>query len=270
MPILLRLIKKWGLRILSFLWRNRKNAWYVILYTGAVFQKHYENKARFLTDQELIEELRKGKSLLRLGDGEIYMMNQGSVPQYEFYNPKLTDYFYKIVKEYMPSSPYLIGIPTTVNMDNEELKKIGKFQVWLPLKIMYRHFFPKKTKYFDAHLFYRNGGFDRTLKEILKNHKTLIVTKKENIDLIKEKVIGNLNVSFIESPERDAFKDMSKIMSQIIEEVGDEKDKYRVILAVGPTSKAMVYELSKIGVVSYDIGRGIETIYRENEIEHLI
>lgn len=257
--------------ITSFIKRNLKNPFYLLEYAYAWPQYNFFNKAIFLSDAELVEELKNGKSLLRLGDGEIYMMNFGSIPQYEPYNKNLRQYFFEIIKNYKSSSPYIVGIPTFVNTSNAELRKIGKLNVWLPLKILYRFVFPHNVKYFDAHLFYREGGFERSLNLILKNYKVIIITRAFNIQLMMDAGIEEkLDVSFIETPGRESFRLVSKIIKEVTSRIEVNKGNYRVILATGPASKVLVYELSKLGIVSYDIGRGIEAVYRKNKIEHFI
>ena len=53
-------------RTISFIVRNLKNPLYVLRYAYAFPQKGFCNNASFLSDDELVEELQKGKSLLRL------------------------------------------------------------------------------------------------------------------------------------------------------------------------------------------------------------
>ena len=258
-------------RVISFVLRNIKNPIYLLRYAYAYPQKEFKNSARFLTEEELLQKLHEGKSLLRIGDGEIYMMNYGSITQYEDYNPELRKCFFTIAKEYNTSSPYIIGLPIFTNESNEDLKKKGKLNVWLPLKIIYRFIFPHDAPYFDAHIFYREGGFDASLAKILERYNIIIVTRKYNIDLMEEAQIKErFPVTYIETPERDSFAKKDILVKKIQNVVGNEKEKYRVILATGPASKALVYELSKQGIVSYDIGKGIEAMYRKNEIEHYI
>lgn len=258
-------------RITSFIKRNLKNPLYLLEYVYAWPQNKFLNSAGFLLDTELVEELKSGKSLLRLGDGEIYMMNFGSIPQYEPYNSRLRKYLFKIINDYKSTSPYIIGIPTFVNDSNEKLRSQGTLNVWLPLKILYRFVFPHNVKYFDAHLFYREGGFERSLSLILKKYRVIIVTRAFNIQLMKDAGIEEkLNVSFIETPERESFRLVPQLLNEVVSLIGKNKGLYRVVLATGPASKVLVYELSKLGIISYDIGRGIESVYRKNEIEHLI
>lgn len=261
------------IRGIRFIARNIfKNPLYVLRYGFWYPQKNFLNEARFFGGDELAQELRKGRSLIRLGDGEIYMINYGSIPQYQPYNSRLRKIFLNIIQNYTDTSPYILGIPEEyVNMPNYKLKERDLLRCWLPLKILFKYKFSHKASYFDAHAFYREGGFEKVLKEILEKHKVLVVTSKKNIELL---VSGGLNtkidVTYLETAEYDAFEDYDKLIADIKNRVGNAKSDYRIVLAVGPTSKALAYELSSLGYVCYDIGKGIETMYRKNEIEYLI
>lgn len=261
------------LRGIRFLARNiLRNPLYILRYSFWYPQKNFSNQARFLENEQLTEELRKGRSLIRLGDGEIYMINYGSIPQYQPYNSRLRKIYLDIIQNYTDGSPYILGIPQQyVSMPNHELRKRELLRCWLPLKILFKYIFPHKASYFDAHTFYRKGGFEKVLKSILETHKVLMVTNKQNIELLASGDLNQkVNVSYLETPEYNAFKDYDQLLQDIKNHIGEAKSDYRIVLAAGPTSKALVYELSLAGYICYDIGKGIETVYRKNEIEHLI
>ena len=225
-----------------------------------------------MSEKELLSMLKKGKSLIRYGDGEIYMINYGSVLSYQPYNRRLRNYLLRAIKEYSNDSPYIIGIPKKyISMPNKELKKINLLNCWLPLKVVYKNVFPKKdVYYFDAHQFYFDKSFERILEPVLKGKKVILVTGAHNIKTAKDAGMHKrLNVVFIETPSYDSFSKFDEILEKIIESVQD-KDNTRVLLSVGPASKALVYELSKMGIISYDLGRGVESVYGKNSIENFI
>ena len=260
-------------RAARFLGRNIfRNPSYLIWYLFAYYRSEYRAYASFYTDQELDDLLARGKSLIRIGDGEIYIMNFGSVAHYENFNPELRRYLSSIINEYSPESPYVIGLPQLyVDMSNAELRKRAMLRCWLPLKIMVRHRFPKAMKYFDAHIFYRNGTFTNILEKHLKPYRVIIVTRKFNIDLLEEAGIhSKLNVTFIETKESGTFADRKEIMARIREMAASNTSGYRILFSAGPASKAMIYDLSREGFICYDLGKGIEAVYRKNEIESQI
>lgn len=248
------------------------NTSYFFTYIYHYFDKDYTQRASFYSEKELIEQIKNGKSLIRIGDGEIRMINYGNTGSYEPFNPRLRDYLLKSIKEYRSSSSYILGIPEEyLSMPNSELRKLGLLHCWLALKTSFALIFPKKEKYFDAHLFYRGDSFARVLEPLLKGKKILIVTRKFNIDLMKETdLVKRLDVEFIETHDLGTFAHFDEILKKILEKITEDASSYRVILSTGPASKAFAYELSKKNIISYDLGKGIEAAGRQNEIEHLI
>lgn len=260
-------------RAVRFLGRNIfRNPRYLGWYISAYFQRDYRAHALFYSVQELDTLLAQGKSMIRIGDGEIYLMNFGSIAHYENYNPELRRYILSIIRDYTPDAPYVIGLPQKyVDMSNDELRKLNMLRCWLPLKIMVRHRFPKAMKYFDAHIFYRSGTFVNVLEKHLKPHRVIVVTRKHNINLLEEAGIhSKLNVTFIETKESGTFADRKEIMAHIRETAASHKSGYRILFSAGPASKAMIYDLSREGFICYDLGLGIEAVYRKNEIESQI
>jgi hypothetical protein len=79
-----------------------------------------------------------------------------------------------------------------------------------------------------------------------------------------------LRVTFIETPDIGSFSVYKEILEKIHTVVGPDKANARIVLSAGPASKVLVYLLSSKGYVAYDVGKGIEAMYRVNEIESAI
>lgn len=239
---------------------------YLIRYAIAYVQSDYACTVAFFTEDELDAELTKGKSLIRFGDGEIYMMNYGSIVWYQQYDPKLRDYLLQIRNEYNPNAPYLLSLAEDyVNLPNQELRAKHILRCYLPMKIMYRYFFPHNVKYFDTHLFYRSG-FARVLEKHLTPYRIVFVTRKYNQDrLIESGITQKLNITFVETPDKESFTVHEDILTRIKEAVGEKKEEYRILLATGPASKVLAYKLAKEGYTAYDIGKGAEAIYSSQQ-----
>lgn len=235
---------------------------YFVRYATAYIQPGYAGDVSFFNEEELDAELAKGKSLIRFGDGEIYMMNYGSIVWYQQYDPKLREYLLQIRNDYGPDSPYLLSLAEDyVNLSNTELRAKRILRCYLPMKIMYRYFFPHNVKYFDTHLFYRSG-FARVLEKHLTPYHLIFVTRKFNQDrIIESGMTKKLNVSFVETPDKESFTVHEDILKNIKEAVGEDKRGCRILLATGPASKVLAYRLSKEGYMAYDIGKGAEAIY---------
>lgn len=226
----------------------------------------------YLSDELLNKALLEGRSLIRLGDGEIHIMNYGSI-HYQDFHPQLREYFLAMIRDYTPDAPYLLGVPQTyLGMSNRELCKKRLFHCWLPFKVSFQMLFNTQASYFDAHIFYRGEAFLRTLEKVLNNKKIFLVTSQRNWELVCVAGIKNhLTVEHILCPEENAFARFEDIARMICERVADlDVDNFRVLISAGPASKALVYVLSKQGIVSYDLGRGIEIIYTNKSLEGAI
>lgn len=260
-------------RAFRFTARNAfRNARFFIEYCANVCNPSYRMHPSYLSEQGLIEALRSGKSLIRLGDGEAALMNFNSI-HYQEFDPQLRSYLIEIVNRYDTSAPYLLGVPETyLSKSNRELARVGLLYCWLPFKVLYRQSFPKHMKYFDAHLFYRTDSFKKVLEEILEGRKILLVTSFENWQLLMDAGMHEkLDIAFVECKPSQAFHEFDTLLRGVLErvDVGNE-GAYRVLASAGPASKALVYELSRRGIASYDLGKGIEAVPGSGRLESLI
>ena len=246
---------------------------YLYRYIRRYFDREYKVSVRFMSDRELSAQLDQGKSMIRLGDGEIYLINYGDSARQD-YRPRLRAYLLRIIQSYDPETgAYLLGLPKEfLGRPNRELQDLHMLRTWLPSKIAFERLFPPQQPYFDAHLFYRDGAFTQTLGHALRSHRTVVVTNPDHIARLKKAGLGGpLNLSFVSCAPHNAFDEFDGLLGRILSlvETGQER-LYRVLLSAGPASKALVYELSRRGIASYDLGRGIETAYGGGTLEHEI
>ncbi len=249
-----------------------KNTRYILVYFVQYFNPDYVPDINYLTSFALVNQLKQGKSLIRIGDGEVYIMNFGKIG-YQEYDPKLRDIFFKIIKEYKEDSSYVIGLnKIPISKSNKQLKRDGLFHCWLPMKVYWTLYFKKFLKYFDATLFYYNETFPEYFEEYLKNKHLVLVTNKANIDKFKNnELVPFRDVSFVETPDVNAFSAYDIIKSEVLRCVNRRHvDQVVVLAACGPASKALAYELSKDGIVTIDVGRGIEVAYTPERIDQII
>lgn len=245
---------------------------YLYRYLRRYFDPDYRPSVPFMSDDDLLTRLYRGKSMIRLGDGEIHLINYGN-STYQDYHPRLRAYLLRIIRGYdAETGVYLLGLPKEfLGKPNRELKDLHMLRIWLPSKIAFERLFPHRQRYFDAHLFYRDGAFARTLEPILRSHRTVVVTNPDHIARLKETGVGRrLSARFVSCAPRNAFNRFDELLVRILSlvEPGQER-QYRVLLVAGPASKALAYELGKRGIASYDLGRGIETVYG-GTLEHEI
>ena len=254
-----------------------KDPIFVVKYLLAYPQKKYSTNAKFYKNEEFIEQLKRGKSLIRIGDGEIGLLH-GIDISYQKHSKELENGLRDSISEYNDTSPYILAIPVFVNDTNDQLRLIErKLNCWLPLKIEFNRIFNKKTKYADAHFFYYKNNFEKFLEPYLLNKKLIINTTKENITAQKEFIEKKFTVlGWVEAKSPDPFailiqtkKEIDLILEKYEESDGDKKDIV-LILSAGPMSKVLAHTYSKEGVQALDIGKGFEHIYNNNNFEHHI
>ena len=260
-------------RVINFILRWRKHPIFLFFYSINFFRPHFIAGTDFYSDEEFIEQMRKGKSFIRLNDGEFHLMNGGSLA-YQPYAEGIEEGLRTIVREYNYSSPYVLGLPKTwMNKTNEEQKKEGKLYVRLPAKTMFRLMFSKNVKYGDGHAFYMDGFFAKNLEPVLIDKHLIVVTNKQSIEAFKNNTaIPFKQVSFVETPSWESYNAYDQIVESTHEAIKEVKEGkgIAIVFSTGPASKLLVYEFSKKGYPSYDIGKGFEVLYTGDSIEDRI
>ena len=249
-----------------------KDTRYFLLYLYRYFQNNYHNNCKFYSKADFLKFLESGKSIIRIGDGEIGILHYLPIGGYQKYSDEIRNDFLKIVKKYNDSSSYLLMIPLYVNQTNTELKKAGRFQGYMPLKLTYEILFNKKATYFDQHAFYRDGGFKELIVPYMKNKKVVIVTNKQNVEKIKNSKFSDKSYYYIECPNENAYEYRGKIQKDIVDLIdksGSPKNEFVVLMGAG-LSKTIIYDMSKDGYQLLDIGKGLESYYFEISVQHII
>lgn len=258
-------------RTLDFVLRWYKNPVYIFVFAFYFLQDAFKANARFYSDAEFVEEMKKGKSFLRILDGEIHILNGGSLG-YQKYNERLSKAFKSMVQEYSEESPYVIGLAKEyINRTNGDLKKDNMFHVWLPQKVTFKIRFSRNQKYGDGHSFYRDGFFVKNMESILLDKHLLIVTNAKSIDLFKHnKNVPFKKFSFVETPATNSYDEYDTIVKNTNDALTKipKIDNPVILFSTGPASKQLVYEFSKQGYSCYDLGRGFEVLYSDESIEH--
>lgn len=247
------------------------NPRYTFSYLMAFWCRGFQFDVRLYSEQELITELRNGKSLIRLGDGEINLM-LGLRNHYQNFSPVLQKVLLDIVKDYDNNSPYILSVPRFVNCSNVELKEMGKLQVWLPLKVMFGMYFKDRLPYLDAHSFYYDEYFERAVGSVVLNKHVVLITKQETID--KQQANPNIpwsKVSYVPAPSDEALSSYESIKEKIEAAISSIESRDIVLLfALGPVGKQLVLEFANREVQSIDIGKVAEVMYTGESIAYII
>lgn len=237
-----------------------KRPLFTIVYGVTYFMKDFSfKKIAFYDEQTFQEKIEGGKSLIRLGDGEIHLMNGGNLgPQ--IYQKGLDVGIMNGIKHYSDSANYILSINKRVmDKSNQYLKTVNQFHLWLPTKVYFLLYFNKAATYADASIFYVQGAFARILGNYLKKKKVVVVLSKSNLERMKGSLETQINIiEWFGTQDRDCFTDYEDIKN-IMEKYKNNKDVV-VLLACGPTSKVIAYEYSNY-VQCLDVGFGLETFF---------
>lgn len=227
-------------------------------------------KIRSETDAELGTAIREGKSLIRLGDGEINLL-LGLRNHYQDFNKDLKKHIWRIVTSYSSSSPYVLAVPFSIKFSNRELRRINRLYVWMPFKVMFWLYFNKAPAYTDAHAFYYDGYFERFVGPELKDKKIILITNAKIIAKWRHNPrLPWSNVEYVVTPEENVLSVYGDIRQKILQCL-DKTDPLQttLIFAMGPVGKELCFELSD-RVQCLDLGRGAETIYSDESIQDVI
>ncbi len=270
MSRLIRIFK----RISAFVYRYRKYPLFIPVYGIVYFMKGFSLHARFYTDEELLSELAKGKSIVRLGDGDIINIQFDMDNCYHRSDKRLRHMYKEIIETYNTKSPYILSVPIFMNTTNAELKALGprKLEWGIPMKIMFMLQFNRSMPYMDAHNFYYDNYLEQTIAPLFKDKQLIVITNRRVID--KQKNNPRLpwnNIIYIEAPEinaMDAYESIKQQLDEIFS--GKDKKKFVMFVAMGPVGKYIVYEYAHRGYQGIDIGKGVETMFTSESIQYLI
>lgn len=265
-------------RSLNFFKKYYKHPVYFLAYSYYLLQSSFIAGTKFFTQEEFVKEIKKGRSFLRLNEGEMHLINGGNI-HYQVYEKGLEKSFRELIKNYSDKAPYIIGLAkiyvneTNAHAKVDPKKGIAHLYTWMPIKVMYRIAFPKNAIYGDAHAFYYDNFFQENIESYLMDKHIVVVSNIDNINAFKDnKNIPFKNVSFIETPKENSYASYSSIYKDIEKmlETIPKEEKPVLLVSAGPTSKQIVYEFSKKGVTGYDIGKGLEVLYKDESIQKLI
>lgn len=229
-------------------------------------------RVAFYSDDELRDLLSNGKSIIRLGDGEINLL-LGLDNHYQKFSSELQVMLREIIRSYSLNSAYVLGVPHAISERNDVLRSINRFNVWMPFKTMFTLLFKKHLPYMDAHAFYRDGYIERILAPALSEKTVILVTNTRTIAAQRaNQRLPWSKIRFIEIPEKGALHACDRIIGAIDMELAalQQEETPVLLFAAGPLGKYLIKRYSENGYQAIDIGRGVETMFTEESIEHLI
>lgn len=262
----LRFIKK---AILFFPRYLFKDPYFVLLYILAYPRTYYKNNTVFFSEESFLKEVETGKSIIRIGDGEISLLHGRSI-HYQVQKNALTSGLKTLIKNYTPDSPYILSIPMFVNFTNKELSKTnGKLSCWLPLKVEFRRIFNKEASYADAHFFYYRDKMISFFEQYVANKPIIFISNPDTNASIKKAI--TYPADFIDTPSENSFDALDDIYKKIDETLSkNPSTKYLLVVSTGPASKLIAYNYSLKGYQCFDIGFGLKYLYDTKDYSYLI
>jgi glycosyltransferase family protein len=199
-------------------------------------------------------------SLARFGDSEfLYIVDKLNLP-YQKYDEKLSSVFKEMLRD--TRSDLLVGLPSGYHSMKSLTKEGQRF--W---RSQITYAYPRLSKYLLPGKIYGNASITRLYyeiedKELSKRYFNLIrkIWEGKSILIVegsKSRLgVGNdlfANAKLIGrvlAPKHNAYEKFQEILNAV-----REIDQNVIILiALGPTAKAVVFELTKMGYQAIDIG----------------
>ena len=250
---------------LTFLRKNFiYDPYYSSIYVLKYFDSDYYVKPKIFSEEEFISKIKDGTSFIRFGDGEIFFLrNQGIF--YQKPDKLLSRIMRTIVSEYSSESKYIIGLPHQISQSNFELRESSTFHYWYPFKVNFELLFNKNANYSDSFLFIQGDFFEKSLLPIIRKKTCIILTTRKDIQLQKDSMEKHLNCIWVEAKAPDPFDWYEKNISEIEEIIrkNDLSSKNSILLlAAGPSSKALAYYFSGNGFQAIDVGSGFSSFFK--------
>jgi len=269
------LLKKFFKFLRKHLFRNTK---YCFLYLWRLLVQEKKINCQFYTTEEVLELINQGKSIIRIGDGEIGIINYYTSLCYQIWSKEIREEFLKLIKNYQNSSNYILAIPIFLNYSNQELDNLPSLEVskkfcWLPLKNTYEILFNQKIKYIDAHAFYRFDECQKIISHILNQNKNLIlIANADSIAEIKQnKILSQKIKLFIQVPNQNSFESRDKITEDIKNLCINHNlnKKNSIFIFKGGLVKTIIADLSKDYQI-IDAGEGFSSYVRNQKFDNKI
>jgi len=219
------------------------------------------------SDHEIKKSIEDGQSIIRFGDGEMLLMTGRDI-YFQETCAALNKGLRTIIENYSEDSPYILGVPTNkLGASTQTLKEAGTLKVWRLYRVFFKHRFDATLPYCTATYFYIKEAFEKNVMPHIKDRHIIWVSKKENYD---EALTGYFDnrakaITYIETPSTNAFTEYDTIKADVLRAVEASNLRPILLLAAGPATKVLAYELSQMGIQCLDIGQGITVIAHETD-----
>ncbi len=222
---------------------------------------YYENLV-FLNYQETINSLiRDNRSFVRFGD-EAFDMVQGIGLYFnnwrQKYNPELGKRYKEVLGSNHPK--LLVGFnPELILMSKVDFKEKGiseQHQYWTNTKVFLKDYINSGQVYGSALCFHERYNDKINYKQIFDYFRVKnLVVVASNTARFKDAQLGQ-TTDYIDGPSSDAWDSYQELIAEVRRVLGKySKEGALVLIALGPTSKVMAYDLTLEGYTVWDTGQ---------------
>jgi hypothetical protein len=243
-----------------------KNPMFFSYFVANFYNPVFSVNARIQDQASLLLKIKSGKSIIRLGDGDMGIMH-GKGIFHQDPNVSLAKDLFKIVRDYSAESPYVLCVPKFINKTNSELRKSKNFLCWFPFKVEFLTSFNLEMEYADAHMFYYLQNTKEIFNNFIKGRDVVYVSNLDIIQKIKKSDLHGPKNIYYETPAYGAYDSKDRIIKEL---------KYLLhpgiilVISCGCLSRILAEHFSKEGYQSFDIGTGIASYLEDKDYGYMV
>lgn len=238
---------------------RRLKIWFTIIYQFATSLR-CAKKANLLSAEQTKEVvINQKKSLIRLGDGELNIL-EGKGIHYQEADEMLQKEMADLIEYYLEKEEqceYLLCMP------NEFLRchgsKLAKKRVWVAswahFRYIFRKKYDKKIGYGEAFLFAQK--YEELYRQIWEEKEQVIFVHNDEKYAKAFAEHYKKIVEFVKVPAQNSYQKIDDIVNEIkkvVERTVVQKGNGIVLLSAGPCAKAITYRLKDLGIQIVDTG----------------
>jgi hypothetical protein len=218
----------------------------------------FYNQIKILSSQECMDLIiSTRRSFVRFGTGEAQIaLGMGFYAGRSAQNADKQ--LVKRMNDLFEQDKVLIGVGARfLRATDQELKMIGKFNMFFRNRVYLRTKLKKDQIYGEAFAFREDFDFKKLL-DYLKTQNLIIISRNNpNIKIFQ----NNFSSALIEAPTTNAFGEYEKILKQVKDKIFKDqpiKDKTVFLVALGPAAKPLVVDINALGYTAWDVGAFFE------------
>jgi hypothetical protein len=222
-----------------------------------IYRVFFGSKLKYLKLDEVIEQLKSGKTLIRWGDGETALARKKDI-WFQTSNlsisKKLNEFWLNDNKDIifsLPRSPIEGTIFKYLSQRGDFFKEFSS-RVYFSKK----YYGIKYRVFADTYIWYNNYAMLKpVLIELSNNKKTLLVAS--DVDVFNNLQSYVFGVDFLQIPKKEIFNEKDSLVANLETWINANQgaDKPVILLAAGPIGKLIACEMHKYAQF-IDIGHG--------------